>query len=391
MASIIKRRIDSGVRYDVRWRVPDGTVRTKTFRRRTDADAYRRKVEADELIGATTLTQLADEWLQAVPTKRATSAERDRSILDCHVLPVLGIRPVRSITRRDVQGVVDSLAASHAPSTVARMFSCLRALLSYAERSEMIARNPCRGTRLPRVPLTTRPILDADQLDAVAEALGPTEAPLMWLGVVLGLRWGEVAGLRVGRIDFLRHTITVAEQLGRDGRTGPPKSDAGQRTLAAPAWLIEDLAAHIADRTARTQGDLVFVTRAGAPLNYTSWRRAVWVPAVDRAGLPGLRFHDLRSNAATALVAAGVDLKTAQTRLGHFTPTLTLAVYARATADADRAAADAVGERFRPRDARAMRVTPDRVQEAHHPPDLDVSQYPQRDSNPCCRLERAVS
>lgn len=108
-------------------------------------------------------------------------------------------------------------------------------------------------------------------------------------------------------------------------------------------------------RGPRLADELVFVTREGAPLSYTSWRRAVWVPAVKDAGLPGLRFHDLRSNAATALVAAGVDLKTTQTRMGHANPSLTLAVYAQATADADRLAADAVGERFRPRDARAMR------------------------------------
>lgn len=359
MASVKRRTIQAGdSRYDVRWRVPDGTARTKTFRRRADADAFRRKVEADEMIGVVTdtrrgnvtLAELAKAWLASVPSKRATSVERDRSILDCHVLPVLGSRSIRTITRRDVQALVDSMTATHAPATVLRVFSCLRALLSYAERSEMLARNPTKGTRLPRVKLVSRPVLDAGQLRRLAEALGPDEAPMMWLGVVLGLRWGEVAGLRVGRIDFLRQTITVAEQLGRDRRTMPPKSDAGLRTLAAPSWLIDDLGELLLRRGLGT-GDasqLVFVTARREPLFYTSWRRAVWVPAVAEAGMPGLRFHDLRSNAATAMVATGVDLKTTQTRLGHSTPTLTLAVYARATADADRAAADAVGDRFRP-------------------------------------------
>jgi integrase len=65
--------------------------------------------------------------------------------------------------------------------------------------------------------------------------------------------------------------------------------------------------------------------------------------------MPDLRFHDLRSHAATALVAAGVDLKAAHTRLGHSNPSLALGVYARATLGADRRAADAVGQRFRPR------------------------------------------
>jgi len=79
------------------------------------------------------------------------------------------------------------------------------------------------------------------------------------------------------------------------------------------------------------------------------------VPACERAKLPGLRFHDLRSLAATALVAAGVDVKTAQTRLGHSSPQVTLGIYARATAQNDRNAADAVGAIFAPRDGRGMK------------------------------------
>jgi len=80
-----------------------------------------------------------------------------------------------------------------------------------------------------------------------------------------------------------------------------------------------------------------------------NWRRRTWATVSEKAKLEGLRFHDLRSLAATALVAAGVDVKTAQTRLGHSSPQVTLALYARATAEADRNAANLDGERFRPR------------------------------------------
>jgi integrase len=78
----------------------------------------------------------------------------------------------------------------------------------------------------------------------------------------------------------------------------------------------------------------------------------VWLPATRRACLEGLTFHDLRRANATALVLDGIDLKIAQTRLGCPDPRLTLAVYAQATSEADRAAADALGRRFL--DARAM-------------------------------------
>ncbi len=95
---------------------------------------------------------------------------------------------------------------------------------------------------------------------------------------------------------------------------------------------------------------------SGGPLNYSAWRRTRWASAIAAAAatLEGLRFHDLRSVAASAMVAAGVDVKTAQHRLGHANVTMTLQVYARATEEADRRAADLVGDRFRPRDKRGV-------------------------------------
>ncbi|MCU1491742.1 MAG: site-specific recombinase XerD [Acidimicrobiaceae bacterium] len=120
---------------------------------------------------------------------------------------------------------------------------------------------------------------------------------------------------------------------------------------------------------------LLFVSSGGRPLRYSNWRRRVWLPAIEAAALddlprkkmrlsrtptkqdpskvrfaelPALDFHDLRSNNATALVAAGVDVKTAQVRLGHSSPHVTLALYARVTAEKDREAANKLGVKFRP-------------------------------------------
>src|SRR5206468_6993070 len=114
----------------------------------------------------------------------------------------------------------------------------------------------------------------------------------------------------------------------------------------------------------------VFAMKDGGVLDYRNFRLRVWTPACVAAGLgkittdpktkrehyEGLTFHDLRRANATGLVAAGVDLKTAQTRLGHSDPRLTLGVYAQATNEADQAAANVLGDRFsrRPRDERAM-------------------------------------
>jgi integrase len=185
---------------------------------------------------------------------------------------------------------------------------------------------------------------------------------MVYLGAVLGLRFSEIAGLRVGRFDLLAHSVLVAETGTRDavGRPvfGLPKSVASRRTLAIPVPLVELLTAHLRLRgvTGAETEELVFTAPDGGPLRYANWRNRVWVPACRGAGVDGLGFHALRRASATALVLEGVDLKTAQTRLGHSDSRLTLNLYAQVVASADRDAAELLAARFmsRARDRRAI-------------------------------------
>jgi integrase len=90
----------------------------------------------------------------------------------------------------------------------------------------------------------------------------------------------------------------------------------------------------------------LFVGPDGDHLDYANWLHRIWYPAREDADLDWLQFHDLRRANATGLVVEGVDIKTAQTRLGHTDPRLTLGIYAQATTEADRAAAQRLGRRF---------------------------------------------
>jgi integrase len=96
------------------------------------------------------------------------------------------------------------------------------------------------------------------------------------------------------------------------------KSYRGMRTFSLPDWMSALLSDHLAARklTGADSDAPVFVSPDGEPLHYTNWRQRIWLPAVKAAGLDGLHFHDLRHTATTALVEEGVDIKTAQTRLG---------------------------------------------------------------------------
>ena len=157
-----------------------------------------------------------------------------------------------------------------APRSARRVYGTLTAVLNHAVLHDLIARSPCRGIKLPAVEPVERPVLAPDQLMGLAEALGPEYEAMAYLGAVLGLRWGECAGLRVGRIDFRRSSILIAEQVTRGvgGRSvpGPPKSAAGRRTLAVPASLMQVLTEQL-ERRGLTKHDVeafVFTTQTAS-------------------------------------------------------------------------------------------------------------------------------
>lgn len=361
------RKRDGRRVYDVRIRDAKGREYSRTFATKKEAEAFEaaertarnRGTWVDPRLSAIQLSHLARRWIASNSSKRSGSVARDQSILANHILPVLGDRTVGSVSRADVQQLVNAWTTSHAAATTVRMYAVLRALMTYAEDSEVISRNPCRRIRLPQLAPRVAEILDADRLGVLAEAMGPYGA-MAYLGA-FGLRWGEIAGLRVDRLDFLRQTVVIDRQVTRGLRgamiESDPKTKAGRRaSLALPDWLMGMLAQVLAERgvTATDPEAFVFVSPDGARLHYSNWRQRVWLPAREAAGLSNLNFHDLKHTAGTALLEEGVNIKTAQERLGHANPRTTLAVYAQATKEADREAAKRLGERFRPRDGRGM-------------------------------------
>ena len=357
--SIQVRETVKGRRYDVKLRGPDGRQYSRTFRTREEAKKHEAKqitaLAGGEFVspqaGSTSLDDVAERWLDS-GTKRDTTMDRNEGIVYNHILTGLGPdRAVRSLTKADCQKLIDTWTTNgQAPRTVQRQYATLRAMMQHAVDAELVLRNPASRLRIPPPDEVVRPTLTPEQLEGLAAELGQVQGLFMWCGAVLGLRWAETAGLTVSSIDMLGGNISVRAQINRAGALAPPKTKGSMRTLAAPTWLLDDLVKVMRDRglTGADGDKLVFASEAGTGLSYTNWRARVWKPATEAAGVPGLRYHDLRSIAATALVAAGVDLRTAMHRLGHTTPAMTLAVYARVALDRDREAADAVASRVAP-------------------------------------------
>jgi integrase len=332
------------------------------FASKGDARAYLSTIEIDirrgtwiDPLGARLrVKELAERWVESDPTKRESTVVREEVALRLHVLPALGEHRIDRVGPAELQRLVNAWSDVHAPRTVKRNYEVLRALFGYAVRNDWLARTPCRRIKLPAVEHTRRQDLTTEDVERIAGQLPERYVPMIWLGAVLGLRWSEVAGLRVGRLDLATGRISVTEALTRGigGRNvySAPKSNAGHRSMFVPPALVEILSAHLErSGVGLESGDataLVFTDEEGGPLRYTNWRRRVWLPAVRAAGCDGAGFHDLRRLNATALVVGGVDVKTAQVRLGHADPRMTLTIYASAPATADHAAADILGRRF---------------------------------------------
>jgi integrase len=312
----------------------------------------RRGVWIDPWAGRMSVQELAEEWIASDPTKRESTTAREELTLRLHVFPVLGERRIERVGPQDVQGLVNSWSTTHAPRTVKRNYEVVRAMFGFAVRNDWLARNPCRNVKLPLVDGTRRHDLTPEDVVRISSRLPVEFRPMVWVGATLGLRWSEVAGLRVGRVDLVGGKLSVVETIvrGIGGRNvfGPPKSKAGKRTMFMPAALVTMLSAHL-ERAGLTSHDgdaLVFTDEDGGPLRYSNWRQRVWLPAAKAASCQGAGFHDLRRLNATTLVVGGIDVKTTQVRLGHADPRMTLAIYASAPASVDRAAADVIGERF---------------------------------------------
>lgn len=171
----------------------------------------------------------------------------------------------------------------------------LRLVLNTAEGSGAIRSNPCNGVRVPASPKVEMVFLSAEQIEALATTIDPRYASLVRLAAYTGLRAGEICALRVGRLDLLRSRVLVAESVteveGYGLVFGEPKTNE-RRSVTLPAFLRDDLGAHLAGRTSEP-ADFVFPSATGGVLRHKMFYKRAFKPAVVNAGLPpAMRFHD---------------------------------------------------------------------------------------------------
>lgn len=179
----------------------------------------------------------------------------------------------------------------------------------------------------------------------------------LWVtALTLGLRRGELLGLRWSDVDFIAKTLSVRQTILRvNGQLvfTPPKTDRSRRTVPIPAPTLALLRTH-RDRQQEERANvgrrwkdhgLVFASTIGTPIEPRNLDRA-WQATRSRAGLPWLRLHDLRHACATFLLASGASPRTVMKTLGHSQISLTMNTYAHVLADVERTSMDAAAEKL---------------------------------------------
>ena len=334
------RRLASG-RWQARYLHPISRVvhtGPTTFATKADANRYLSRVQSDldrgawhdPRVGRILFVSWCEQYEASSVHKRPTTVAAHRSVLRKHLIPVFGPRPVGSITPSDVQSFIQMLVGEGLkPSTVKTIYGLLRSIFSSAVANDLVIRSPCRGVKLPtRGPRSAR-ALTMPELHRLAEVMPEDYRLMVYLGGVLGLRWSEIAGLRVGRVDLLGRKLQVVETAAQVGGFADVKTPESKRTLPLPRSIVEMLAEHLAQRrvSMADPGALVFVAPRGGRLWESNWHDRVWAPAVDGAGLRGYRFHWLRHTAVALMVEAGAHGRVIQARLGHASWATTMDTY----------------------------------------------------------------
>ena len=248
MAHISRRQRNGKVRYLARYTDPSGRERAKSFTRKKDAERFLTGIENDKLRGTWTdptlgRVQLADWyalWRRATVALRPNTEARDERLFRLHILPRFGSMPLVAITQYEVRvWVTHATRQGLAASTVRRAYQLLGKVMAAAVDAGMIAQNPCRRVPLPRIERREMRFLTPAEVARLADSIRPEYRALVLLGAYGGLRIGEMAGLRRGRVDLDQGMVDVVEivtEVSGTCMSGRPRPGLATGVSGSPAW-----------------------------------------------------------------------------------------------------------------------------------------------------------
>jgi integrase len=300
-----------------------------------------------------TTGQALTQWLEQVakPRVRPATYTRYSGLVKKHIIPSIGAVQLEKLTPRHVQTMLNAKAAAGmAPRGVHHVRAVLRTALNQAVRWGDVPRNVAALTDSPRVEAHEFTVLDPEQAgQLLAAASGDRLEALYAVAIALGLRQGEALGLRWQDVDLDARQLHVRHALQRiDGRLQlvEPKTKRSRRTITMPAAVVTPLREHRRrqldeQRPVLHLDGFVFAHPDGSPLDGTVVTHQ-FQKLLKRAGLPRLRFHDLRHSCASLLFAQHVSARMVMETLGHSNISTTMDIYAHMLPSLRQEAADAM-------------------------------------------------
>ena len=287
---------------------------------------------------------------------RPSTFKTSQGFLKNHIKPQIGSVPLADLTSLDLQrfykhlldgGRVDRIEAKKkpkglAPKTVRNIHQMIGSAYNLAMEQKLVSKNPTQGCALPKVEHKEMKTLTADQLGAFfQEARDSGVYELYYLDLVTGLRRGELLGLKWTDVDLDRGVLKIQRAISRqNGKVveAPLKTKNAYRTLPLSADAISVLKMQ---KCKVGNSEWVFPSPTGGPMSPDSVLHMLQ-RVLKRAGLPRIRFHDLRHTFATLALENGMDVKTLSAMLGHVSAVTTLDIYTHITGDMQRAAAASI-------------------------------------------------
>lgn len=347
-------RHGSGRRWLARWVGNDGEERTQSFERKADAQARIAEVTSelfthtyvDTRRSATPFREISDEWLATQRTRlKPSTIGGYESLLTMTVLPRWGDVKLAEITHADIQKWIVWLTTSkearqprttnkaknakRAPLSARRAVQAhgiLRQILAYAVRTKRLALNPADGIQPPRVVHRRETALTHDQVAALVEAAGDA-GPIIQTLAYTGLRFGELAALRVADVDLKRRRILVSKAIAQVSGVGLVEDTTKTHQVRSVPILTTALFDALKKAVEGRQPDEhLFPAPNGGPMrnSFFRWR---FDRACQTAGLTGISPKTLRHTAGSLALASGASLPTTARLLGHAKVSTTADVY----------------------------------------------------------------
>ena len=307
-----------------------------------------------------TLGEWLDKWLDEymIFTIRESTLDSYRAMVKNQVKPFIGGKQIASLTTADMQKFYNKIkkegrvrehpihGKTLADSMVRGVHMMLHEALDVAVRERLLVKNPTNGTTVPKCNYPEKQILGDSQLETFLEAIKGEEYwdAFFYVEVMTGLRRGEICGLKWQDINFEENKLQVKRSVsvkkGGGVSIGETKTETGVRSILMPPSVADVLQNR--KQTAITEWVFPNFMHPEQPISpATAYRKLKII--LKHAGLPLIRFHDLRHTFATHATHGGVDPKTLAGILGHTNASFTLDTYTHVTSDMQKAASNIVG------------------------------------------------